>query len=413
MQATVQVNEAYTFLRDYDNRFEVVMGGAGSGKSYSVAQHIILGVLDPANQGRKYLCLRKIGKSLRHSVFSLLKSIIWDMGLGEEFIINKTDMSFTLKGSGREILLGGLDDVEKLKSVHDVTDIWIEEATEVTQSDLIQLNLRLRGKGPKKRIILTFNPISQLHWLKGYFFDTPQDNTRITTTTYKDNAFLDDAYREELESLRDIDPYYYQVYTLGEWGRLGNLVFSNFVIEDFPYSEDDLENICEGMDFGYIHASAIVRMGFRDGELYAFDELCGKGWTNADFIANAEEHFGNAKHVMQLTADSAEPDRIDEWNRAGWNVTPAKKGGGSLRYGIDYLAQHRWHIHGSRCPQLANEVQLFKRREDKDGNVNDKDFVELNDDAIAASRYGTEFIWGQYHGVLADYGGDIMGALGL
>jgi len=285
----VTVNDAYLSLRDYSHRFEVVMGGAGSGKSYAVAQTRILGVLDPANQGRKYLCLRKIGKSLRHSVFSLLKSIIADMGFTDDFVINKTDMSFTSKRPGKgEILLGGLDDVEKLKSIHDVTDIWVEEATEITQSDLIQLNLRLRGPGPKKQIVLTFNPISQLHWLKAYFFDTPQANTRITTTTYKDNVFLDDAYREELESLRDIDPYYYQVYTLGEWGRLGNLVFSNFVIEDFPYAEDDLENVCEGMDFGYIHASAIVRMGFRDGELYAFDELCGKGWTNADFIANAE-----------------------------------------------------------------------------------------------------------------------------
>ncbi|GAG28616.1 unnamed protein product, partial [marine sediment metagenome] len=120
----------------------------------------------------------------------------------------------------------------------------------------------------------------------------------------------------------------------------------------------------------------------------------------------------DTKYRMQLTADSAEPDRIEEWNRGGWNVTAAKKGAGSLRYGIDYLSQRTWHIHRSKCPNLAGEVQMFKRREDKDGTVLDA-FVEFNDDGIAASRYATEYIWGQYHGVLADYGGDVMGALGL
>jgi phage terminase large subunit len=230
---------------------------------------------------------------------------------------------------------------------------------------------------------------------------------RITHTTYRDNAFLDDEYKMELERLKETDPYYYQVYALGEWGVLGNVVFSNYVVEDFSYDEDDFDSVCAGMDFGYIHASVIIRLGFRDGEIYAFDELYGKGWTDADFREAATEHFGEAKHRMQITADSAEPDRIDEWNRAGWSVSPAKKGAGSIRYGIDYLSSHRWHIH-SRCRNLINEVQIFKRREDKEGNAIDA-FVEFNDDAIAASRYATEHIWAQYHGAVAEWGADALG----
>ena len=409
MQTEAKINSPYTFLREYGPRYEVIMGGAGSGKSYSVAQHIILGAL--SEKGRNYLCVRKVARTLRYSVFALLRHIVSEMGLSAYFEVNKTDMTLTCVG-GNQIMLMGLDDVEKLKSIHGITDVWIEEATEIAPDDLKQLNLRLRGQGAKKRIILTFNPISRAHWLKAYFFDTKRDNVRVTKTTHADNAFLDEEYHKELLSLRDTDPYYYSVYALGEWGVLGNVVFTNVVIEDFDYGEDDLENVCDGMDFGFIHASTIERLGFRDGEIYSFDELYGKEWTNADFMQAAAEHFGDSRGRLRLTADSAEPDRIEEWIRGGWNVTPAKKGAGSLRYGVDFLAQHRWHIHASRCPNLANEVQQFKRREDKDGNALDS-FVEFHDDTIAAARYATEFLWGQYHGVIADYDFDVVGALGL
>jgi len=372
------------------------MGGAGSGKSYSVAQHIVLAAIDPRNAGRKFLCIRKVANTLRFSVFSLLHAVIIDSGLSSFFALRKTDMTIS-SVTGVDIMMVGLDDVEKLKSIHGVTDVWIEEATELTEADFKQVNLRVRGTDVQKRIILTFNPISVMHWLKSYFFDNPKPNSRITKTTYSDNAFIDDAYIQELKSLAGIDAYFHQVYALGEWGLLGNVVFTNIVIEEFEYTEDDLENVCNGMDFGFAHASAIERIGFRDGELYSFDELHGKGWTNPRFIEHAKEHFGDAFYTMPITADSAEPARIEEWRDEGAVVVGAKKGKDSLRFGIDYLSRTKWHIHATRCPNLAKEVQSFKRREDRDGNALD-DFVEINDDGIAAARYATEWIWGQTHG---------------
>jgi len=398
LESKVRVNEAYTFLQEYGPRFEVIMGGAGSGKSYGVAQHLVLAAIDPVNRGRKILIVRKVARTLRFSVFSLLRSIISDLGLSPFFAINKSDMVFSTV-SGVEIILVGLDDVEKLKSIHGITDVWIEEATEITESDFKQINLRVRGTDTQKRIILTFNPISVLHWLKAYFFDTPKQNTRLTKTTYVHNAFIDEAYIAELKSFSEIDAYFHQVYTLGEWGMLGNIVFTNIVIEDFDLEEEDLENVCTGMDFGFAHASAIERIGFKDGHLYSFDELHGRGWTNPRFIENAKEHFGDDLYSMVITADSAEPARIKEWNDDGVTVLPAKKGKDSLRFGVDYLSRITWHIHKTRCPNLAKEVQSFKRREDKEGNALD-DFVEINDDGIAACRYATEWIWGQSHGMV-------------
>lgn len=394
-------------LRDTP-RFVVPWGGAGAGKSYSVAQQIVYSCV--AETGHKWLVTRKVAKTLRHSVVALILHVLNEWNFEGLFTYNKSEFTITF-WNGNVILFAGLDDVGKLKSIQGITGIWFEEADEGVVDDVRQMNLRLRGQTKvRKRFYLTFNPVSVLHWLKAEFFDNPQDNALTIHSTYRDNPFLDDEYRNELERIDD--PYYSDVYREGKWGVLGNVVFTNVVVEDFDYQEQDLENVCQGMDFGFAHASAIERMGFRDGDKYSFDELWGKGWTNREFMAYASEYFGPSLRSWEITADSAEPDRIMEWQQAGYNVNGAKKGEGSLKFGIDYLSRGTWHIHKSRCPNLAREVSSFKRREDRDGNTIDA-FVQLNDDGIAASRYATEWIWGQWHGEVADYGFDVLGSIGL
>lgn len=390
-EARVRYNPAYAHLfTDYGPRFEVVMGGSGSGKSYSVGQSIITGSLTDQGVGRKYLCVRKVARTLRHSVFSLLRSITTELGVNPYFAIHKTEMNIQSNRTGAEIVLAGLDDVEKLKSIHGITDVWVEEATELSEDDLTQLNLRLRGPGPQKRIVLTFNPILHTHWIKKAFFDREREDARITITTYKDNAFIDAAYKAQLEALKDVDPYFYQVYALGEWGQLGNQVFSNFVIERFPFGPDDLDSFGGGIDFGFNHPSAIVLAGMRDGEVYVYDELYERGLTNSELVEQAREI--DPDHRWHYVADAAEPDRIKEFKQEGFNATPAKKGKGSVKYGIDWLKAHRIHIHADRCPNLASEIQSYHYREDREGNVLDEP-VSVNDDAIAALRYWSEPQW--------------------
>lgn len=399
------MNPAFVPLLWDTHRFNVLKGGAGSGKSYDTAEKILYKVI--TEPGHRYLVVRKVAKTLRHSVFDLCKAIISSWGLTPLFRILESDMSVTFTWNGNQLLFVGLDDVDKLKSIYGITDMWVEEASEISEGDFIQLNLRLRGETRyKKQITLTFNPISVLHWLKRRFFDSPHPDVLTHHSTYRDNRYLDADSRSEIESITD--PYYRAVYAEGEWGVYGNVVFSNYVIEDFDYTESDLENVCQGMDFGFAHANTIERLGFKDGELYAFDECYGKGWTNGVFIEAAREQWGDALYGWQITADSANPGHIKEWCDAGYRVTGAQKGDGSLRYGVDYLAGRRLHIHASRCPNLAREVQSFKRREDKDGNALDA-FVEINDDCIAAARYATEYIWAQSHGRLADYSAAALG----
>jgi len=175
------------------------------------------------------LVVRKTGKSNRDSTFALLKQIIIKWKLYKHFKINESDLRIKCLLNNNEIIFAGLDDVEKLKSITftkgELTDIWIEEASEVLEADFNQLDVRLRGKGTKKQIVISFNPIDINHWLKKRFFDRTDENTTIFHSTYKDNDFLDEDYKTLLESYKNTDEYYYNVYCLGMWGVLGKTVF--------------------------------------------------------------------------------------------------------------------------------------------------------------------------------------------
>lgn len=219
-------NAAYLpLLNDEAHRYLVMYGGAGSGKSVFAAQRLIVRMMS------KKLCnilvVRKVGDTNRTSTFALLRQIISKWGLSSLFDV--TDLRIVCKVTGNECIFKGLDDPEKIKSVTfakgELTDIWIEEASEITEEDFNQLDIRLRGKGIHGQITLTFNPVNILHWLKRRFFDQQDDRAITLKTTYKDNAHLDDDYRRTLEGYKDTDPYYYQVYCLGQWGVIGKTIF--------------------------------------------------------------------------------------------------------------------------------------------------------------------------------------------
>lgn len=223
-----EFNRSFLSIFDQtDKRYIVLYGGAGSSKSYSTAQALIFFILkEPLFN---LLVVRNTGRSNRDSTFALLKQIIIRWNLYRYFKINTSDMRITCLANGNEIIFTGCDDVEKLKSVTfsrgELTDIWCEEASEISEADFNQLDIRLRGSETKKHIWLTFNPIDVNHWLKRRFIDDPAENVYVHHSTYRDNEHLDEDYIRLLESYKESDPYYYNVYCLGQWGVLGNTVF--------------------------------------------------------------------------------------------------------------------------------------------------------------------------------------------
>ena len=206
----------------------ILKGGGGSGKSIFAGNKILNRC--KWEPGHRVLVVRRTGKSLRQSCFHQLREqAIRDYPNDLVRIPQGSSCEMYLQfKNGSEIIFAGLDDVEKLKSIHDITMIWIEEATEIKESDFDQMDIRLRGQTRYyKQIIVTFNPISATHWLKRRFFDTCKDpRVRTHESTYKDNRFLGEEDRETLEAFKFTNPYYYTVYCLGMWGVIGRCFFN-------------------------------------------------------------------------------------------------------------------------------------------------------------------------------------------
>lgn len=212
----IEINEYFADLLYDEHRFLVLYGGAGSGKSVFCAQKIIYRCVTEENH--KFFCFRKVGSTVRNSIWQELKDVLYDTESQNEWKIN--DHAMTMRhANGNSIHCSGLDDVDKMKSVKGVTGMWLDEADQFDEVDIDQLNLRIRGeKNNYVQYLISFNPIDEKHWLKRKFVDHPMKNSKVVHSTYHNNAFLTEEDYDILEGYKETNPLYYQVYCLGEWG---------------------------------------------------------------------------------------------------------------------------------------------------------------------------------------------------
>ena len=256
----------------------VLYGGAGSSKSHSAAAKLLARIA--YHRHERFLVVRKVASTLNNSCWALLQSVAENAGMVLE--VNKSERRLTYPPTGSEIILMGLDDPEKVKSIANITGVWIEEATELDEQDYDQLKLRVRGHIPTyKQFIISFNPIDEGHWLKKRFFDNPQPDCYVLRTTYKDNRFLDPQYVQTLEGYRETNEYWYSVYCLGHWGNInrGGEFYKNFsmgkhTFEGLPYEESKPLHI--SFDFNvHPHMTAIIgQIGDGNVAINFIDEVC-------------------------------------------------------------------------------------------------------------------------------------------
>ena len=223
-------NRIYLPYLENRRRYLVFYGGGSSGKSYFIAQRYIYKLLRA--ERCNLLVVRQTAESNRRSTFPLIKQVISNWRLSEYFKVNESDMHVVCRLTGNEVTFAGLDDVEKIKSITfsngELTDIWVEEATECREKDINQLKVRMRGGKSDKQMVLSFNPVNIRHWIKRHFIDSGLAD--VCFSTYKDNKFLTDEDKKALEELKDSDEYTYNVYCLGKWGVLGRTVFDERAI---------------------------------------------------------------------------------------------------------------------------------------------------------------------------------------
>jgi phage terminase large subunit len=379
------------------HRYQIYYGGSSSGKSVFLAQRCVLDVFDGK---RSYLVVRNVARTVRQSCFNEIVKQISEFKLAAYFNINKSDMVITCLPNRKQILFAGLDDTEKIKSItpHDgvITDIWVEEATECSQKAVKQLDKRLRGVAQvAKRLTLSFNPILRSHWIYQEYFDIWEDdktyveskrrNLSILKTTYKDNRFL---MADDIASLEnETDSYYYEVYTLGNWGVLGAVIFRNWRVEDFSDIERTFAHFDHGLDWGFgVDPFAYVKVHYDKTRkrLYVCDEVCAVGLLNEESATLIKPYAGRSRVVC----DSAEPKSVEEIRRHGINAVSAEKGPGSVEHGIKFLQGLDIIIH-PRCQQAKNEFASYKYKEDKNGEALP---VPLDKDnhTIDAIRYALE-----------------------
>lgn len=373
-------------------RIQLFYGGAGSGKSAFLASRVVLDTLC----GRNTLVARQVARTLKSSCFAEVLKAIRRLGLGGFFAVNQSDMRITCRRNGAQILFTGLMDVEKVKSLSPLrgalTDIWVEEATEVSRQAVKQLEKRLRGRSlHKKRLTLSFNPVNRQHWIcREYFSGVPEgqrvyrrNNILIMHSSYRDNRFLtaDDRLALEQES----DPYFRDVYTLGRWGQVGGAILTNWRVA--PILPGDIrEPLRLGLDFGFAQdpAAAIkVSLDSKNKRILVLEEIYQRGWHNAR-LAEALGPFAGQSPVI---CDSAEPKSIQELRRRGIQALPAKKGQGSLRHGLQWLSQYEIIVDPG-CVHLQEELANYRWRESRDGGQ--LPIPEGEDHLIDALRYALE-----------------------
>jgi len=359
------------FLNTADARVLVVYGGAGSGKSVAVSQHICRLLLTVPDI--RIAVIRKTLPALKITAYRLVLDTLRSWGV--PFDLNRTDL--TIRFGDSEILFKSLDDPEKIKSA-EFNFIWVEEATDISREDFLQLNLRLRRKGSRpNQVVLTFNPIDQYHWVVRDFIQSARPDAAVLHSTYRDNPYLDAEYARQLEDLIHQDENYYRIYALGEPGVLQNVIYSNWEIaRTWP----NLSSVWYGLDFGHTNPSALVEIGEYDGDVYVRELLYQTHLTNADLIARLKEIVPERAIIY---ADSAEPARIEEIRRAGFTAIPADK---NVSLGIDAVKRRRLHVHPDSANLIA-ELRAYVYRQDRSGRVLEEP-VKFHDHLMDALRYG-------------------------
>lgn len=381
----------YPLLTDYSHRWEVYLGSAGSGKSYFITQKIIYRCL--TEQVRVLVC-RRYGTTIRNTCFSLFKDILNKWKLTPYVKIRETDFNIKFP-NGSEIIFTGLDEETKLLSLNNIGVIFIEEAFEVPQAIVEQLNLRLRGKVKNQQIMMAFNPISKNSWLFD-FCNNPPDSYLFIHSTYKDNPFLTAEYVASLEELYKRNPAKARVFCDGEWGvNPDGLVLTNWTTQDFnplDLAAKGYEHRA-GMDLGWVDKTAIIDSLYdrKNKTIYVFNEFYKSGCQLSELV--------DALKDMNLTktkvyVDAAEPRSIEYFRNNGINATACAKGKDSVKAGLMFLQDNRIVVHPS-CRNFINELENFSYIQSKLTGEWTEDTTHEYSHAIDACRYGYSDIYTQ------------------
>lgn len=395
------------FLFDWSQKFYFLVGGYGSSKSYHVALKLILKMLQ---EKRTALVVREVYDTHRDSTFSLLEEIITDLGLDHKIRCVSSPMQIRFP-NGSKIIFKGMDKPAKLKSINNVSIVWVEECSEVKYDGFKELLGRLRHPTLKLHMILSTNPVSKGNWSYKHFFKDEanqffvldddelykkktiiKNNTYYHHSTADDNLFLPESYIEQLEDLKSHDPDLYRIARKGRFGVNGKLVLPQFEVMEHEKVMNAIRAIDRpilknGMDFGFVDSyNALVRMAIDHNQkiLYIYWQYY-KNDTTDDKTA---EDLKDLKRVL-IKADSAEPKTIRFFRQQGFRMKAAKKFQGSRLQYTKKVKRFKKIICSDQCPDVIRELKDLTFAVDKNGNVIEDEF-NIDPHTFSAIWYGLD-----------------------
>lgn len=397
------------FIFNWDYRTYFLVGGYGSSKSYHVGLKLILKLLQ---EKRKALVVREVFETIRDSTYALLEEIIIDLGL--ENIIKTTTSPMKVKfPNGSQIIFKGMDKPAKLKSIHGVSIVWIEECSELKYEGYKELLGRARHPSLSIHFILSTNPVGEDNWSYTHFFkdelndifiiddeELYKKRTIIHNNTYyhhsvaDDNLFLPKSYIEQLDELNIYDPDLYRIARKGRYGVNGTKVLPQFETMEHDLVLSKVGNIPDrfrrvGMDFGFITSfNAILRMAIDDEKkyLYIYWEYYKNNMTD-DLTAEEIKEFKETKELIR--ADSAEPKTITYYNQQGFKMIGAKKGPGSRLQNTKKVKRFKKIICSDKCKNTIREWKNLTYAINKQGEIIEDEF-NIDPHTFEAAWYGLD-----------------------
>ena len=409
MEVLKEVNPHFEdFLFDWDYKFYFLVGGYGSSKSYHIALKIILKLLQ---EKRTCLVVRDVYDTIRDSCFSLFTEICTDMNLERQVRFTNSPMQMRFP-NGSKILFRGLDKPGKLKSINNISLVWIEECSEIKYAGFKELLGRLRHPTLRLHMLLSTNPVSRSNWTYKHFFKAQglddhelykkrvvkKGNIYYHHSVADDNLFLPAEYIDQLDDLENYDTDLYRVARLGQFGVNGLLVLPQFEVQPHEQVMQAVERIPRkykrvGMDFGFEASyNAVLRMAI-DHEnkwLYIYWEYYRNHMTD-DETADALSEFVETRE--RIKADSAEPKAIKYYQKRGFNMVATHKSNGGTRHSrLDNtrkMKRFRRIICSDHCRHCIDELRELTYAVDRDNEIIPDEF-NIDPHTFSAMWYGLD-----------------------
>jgi len=354
--------------REYESGKTLIVnqGGSSSGKTWAILQFLIFTALQ--NDNITIDVVRKFRSTVKKSTMKDFINLMTSMGIYNPDSFNKSELIYKFD-NGSEILFEGADNEQYVRGRRrDI--VYFNEVNEIDKEVFYQIKIRT-----KKTIFCDYNPSFFEHYIED---EIRNSGAVLLKSTYKDNPFLSNKIIKDLEELISIDENYYKIYVLGEKPIAHNRIYTHFQLSDIPH-DDMADEILYGLDFGYNHPTALIKVLLIDDTFYVKEEIYESGLTSEDLV-DKMEMLGISK-VHSIWADPARPEIIEDIRRAGFNIRGADK---SVKDGINVVKSSKIKV-DKESVNIMNEYSRYSWK--MNGERITDEVVKVWDDALDALRY--------------------------